>query len=44
MEVFKLEIENNSLGELLRNKDAEKNKIKHNIQLLEKELLVSLMD
>ena len=40
-EISKLEAENSSLDELLRNKDAEKNKIKHKIQLLEKELLVS---
>ncbi|MFQ7000492.1 MAG: recombinase family protein [Clostridium sp.] len=35
-EVSKLEAENNSLDELLRNKEAEKNKIKHKIQLLER--------
>lgn len=40
-EVAKLEAENKSLDDLLRNREDEKNKIKHNIQLLEKELLVN---
>ena len=39
-EIVKLEANNNILDELLRDKEAEKNKIKHKIQLLEKELLI----
>lgn len=39
-EISKLEVDNNTLDELLRDKEAEKNKIKHKIQLLEKELLI----
>ena len=40
-EISKLEADNSSLDELLINREAEKNKIKHKIYLLEKELLVS---
>lgn len=39
-EISKLETDNNALDELLRDKEAEKNKIKHKIHVLEKELLV----
>lgn len=39
-EISKLEVDNNALDELLRDKEAEKNKIKHKIHLLEKELLI----
>lgn len=39
-EISKLEDDNNALDELLRYKEAEKNKLKHKIYVLEKELLV----
>lgn len=39
-EIAKLEANNNILDELLRDKEAEKNKIKQKIHVLEKELLV----
>lgn len=39
-EISRLETDNNTLDELLRDKEAEKNKVKHKIHILEKELLV----
>ena len=41
VEIYKLEADNSALDELLSNREAEKNKIKQKIQLLEKELLVN---
>lgn len=39
-EISRLEADNNTLDEVLRDKEAEKNKLKHKIYELEKELLV----